>query len=394
MEGLMRPERILSVREAQRLARRVLPRVVFDYIDGGADDERTLRANEDAFGDIAFVPHMGVDVGTPELATTVLGTPVSLPVLLAPCGLVRIMHPDSAPGVARAAQRQGTISVLSTVAGASVEEVAAAAPGPLWFQLYAAGGRREAEGLVERARSAAVAALVITIDTPVLGNRERDVRNGVSPPLRVTPSNAVHLGPQVLSRPAWLLRLARDGVRVSRAPRAAPAPADAGPTVGAVAMAASPFTWEDVAWLRDRWTAPLVVKGVLTGADARRAVDAGADAVVVSNHGGRQLDGAPATLRVLPEIVAAVGGDAEVLLDGGIRRGGDIVKALALGARAVLVGRPYLYGLAVAGESGVDRVLTVLRAEMARTLSLLGCRSAAELDTGWVQPAGPASFGS
>ncbi|HXW31893.1 MAG TPA: alpha-hydroxy acid oxidase [Acidimicrobiales bacterium] len=385
----MRASRIYSIGEARRLAKRVLPPVVFDYVDGGADDEVTMRANTAAFEEVDLVPRLGIDVGSPELRTTVLGSELSMPILLAPCGLVRVMHPDAAGGVARAAARHGTISVLSTVAGTPLEEVAAEAAGPLWFQLYATN-RAEAEGLVERAAVAGAGAIVVTLDTPVLGNRERDVRHRVAPPLRVSPHNAVHLGYQVLSRPAWVWRLARQGVRVRGSSHRRPAEsagerAAAGPTVGAVAMAASPFRWEDVEWLRAQWQGPLVVKGILSPEDARRAAGAGADGVIVSNHGGRQLDGAPATLRVLPAVVEAVGSETEVLMDGGVRRGAHVVAALALGARAVLVGRPYMYGLAVAGAAGVEQILSVLRGEMARTMALLGCPSVHDLDPSWLR---------
>jgi len=383
----MRANRILNVADGRRRARRVLPRVVFDYIDGGADDERTMGNNEASFAEVAFVPRMALHVGVPQLGTTVLGTPLSMPILLAPCGLVRVVHPDAGPGVARAAARYGTVSVLSTVAGSPLEEVVASSAGPLWFQLYSGAGRGEAEALVDRARAAQVQALVVTIDTPVLGNRERDLRHGVSPPLRVSAHNAIHLGPQVLSRPAWTVRLARDGLKMARAPRGTETSA------GATAMTGSPFHWDDIEWLRTIWPAALAVKGILTADDARRAVQAGADAVIVSNHGGRQLDGAPAALRALPAVVGAMGADAEVLMDGGIRRGSDVVKALALGARAVLIGRPYLYGLAVAGELGVERVLEVLRVELVRTLSLMGCASVGDLGPEWVQSAASSTPG-
>jgi len=373
-----------SVAEARRRARRVLPKVVFDYVDGAADDERTMAANESAFHEVTFRPRVGTGVQVPALATEVLGTTLDLPVVLAPCGLVRLLHPDGAVGVARAAAAAGTVSVLSTVAGSPVEDVAPAASGTVWFQLYARG-RAEAEALVARAAAAGCPVLVVTLDTPVLGNRERDVRNRVVPPLRLVGS-AVHLGPQVLRRPRWSLRLARTGVRMLRQPRHQGTSAPPAPTASAVAMAASPFTWEDVAWLRSVWRGPLVVKGLLTGDDARRAADAGAEGVVVSNHGGRQLDRAPAALRALPEVAAAVGDRLEVLVDGGVRRGSDVATALALGARAVLVGRPYLYGLAVGGEPGVARVLEILRGELARTLALLGCPDVRQLDASWVIP--------
>jgi L-lactate dehydrogenase (cytochrome) len=380
-----------SVAEARRRAKRILPRVVYDYIDGGADDEVTMGENEAAFRRLAFRPRVAVDTGEPALATTVLGTDVSMPLLLAPCGLVRLMHPDGAAGVGRAANSRGTLWVLSSVAGVSLEAVADV-PGHKWFQLYASGGRPEAASTIERAEAAGYEALVVTVDTPALGNRERDTRNGVTSPLRLNAHTAVALGPQVLARPRWALRMMRDGVSMMGRPsRAGDAksggtqPGSGMGAAGAVAMLASPFTWSDIAWMRERWSKPLLVKGVLTGEDGRRAADAGADAVVVSNHGGRQLDGAPATIRVLPEVVEAVGGRIEVLLDGGVRRGADVVKALSLGARAVLIGRPYLYALAVNGQAGVEQILEVLRTEMSRSLRLLGCASVAELDPSYVE---------
>jgi isopentenyl diphosphate isomerase/L-lactate dehydrogenase-like FMN-dependent dehydrogenase len=227
---------------------------------------------------------------------------------------------------------------------------------------------------------------VVTIDTAIVGNRERDTRNGVVLPLQVDARMATHFAPQVLVRPAWLARFVRDGMRLDfpnaalLGPGGTPLPKDQAPK----AVLSRPPTWADIGWIRERWRGPLIVKGLVTGDDARRAVDAGADAVVVSNHGGRQLDGAPATLRALPEVVAAVGGDVEVLVDGGVRRGADVVKAVALGARAVLIGRAYIYGLAVRGAAGVADVLRILRTDMDRTLRLLGCPSVKDLDRSWI----------
>jgi L-lactate dehydrogenase (cytochrome) len=372
-------QRLHSVADARRAARKRLPGVVFDYVDGAADDEVTMRRNEDAFAAVELFPRMATGLTDPRLASSVLGRTLELPVLLAPCGLVRLLHPDGPAGVARAAAARGTISVLSTVAGSPVEEVAAQAKVPLWFQLYAAGGLPEADDLCDRASAAGAEALVVTVDTPTLGNRERDIHHGVAPPLRVDAHNAVPLGAQVLVRPRWAVQLAATGLRLARR--------GAGPSghgSGMLGAVASPFSWDDVVHIRERWRARLVVKGVLSEADARRAVDSGADAVVVSNHGGRQLDGAPATLHALPGVVSAVGNDAEVLVDGGIRRGSHVIAAIALGARAVMIGRPYLYGLAAAGERGVERVLDILRAEMLRTMVLMGCSSVAELGPTWV----------
>ena len=351
--------RFVNVAEARRHARRVLPRVVFDYVDGGAEDEVTMAANVAAFRDIAFRPRMAVGALEPSLSVEIFGESLSLPVILAPCGLARLMHPDGPAGATRAAASRGTVSVLSTVAGAALEDVAAASNGPMWFQLYAAGGRSEAESLIGRAASSGFRALVVTVDTPVLGHRERDVRHGVEPPLRITSRGVVHLGPQVLSKPVWAWRMAREGVRMfsSRgaakggpgrgaakgghgrgaaplAPKGGPGrgAAPTAPSVVSVSSIASPFRWSDIEWMRGIWQGPLLVKGVLTPEDAMRAVACGSDGVIVSNHGGRQLEGAPATLRVLPDVVEAVGDEIEVLVDGGVRRGSDVVKAVALGA--------------------------------------------------------------
>ena len=379
------PERLFSVGEARRLARRRLPGVVFDYVDGAAGDEITVRANRDAFHELALrqaTPRTGT---RPSLATTVLGAPVELPVLLGPCGLVSLVHPGGAVASARAAAAKGTISVLSTVAGTPLEPVAAGAPGPKWFQVYAPGGVEEAAALAERARGAGYEGLMITVDTAVLGKRERDLAHGITMPPKPSPRLAVHLLGQVLARPGWPVAAVGD-VLARRAAGRGPGSGGSGTDVDAFeaglelpAMAASPFTWSDVAGLRDRWAGHLVAKGLMTGDEARHAVDAGADAVVVSNHGGRQLDGAPATMRMLPEVLDAVGDRAEVLVDGGVRRGTDVARALAVGARAVLIGRPYLYGLAAAGQGGVERILDVLAAELRDTLTLLGLADVSEL---------------
>ncbi len=379
------PQRLFSVGEARRLARRRLPGVVFDYIDGAAGDEVTARANRDAFHELSLRQATPTSSAPPRTTTTVLGTPVDLPVLLGPCGLVSLMHPGGAVAAARAAASRGTVSVLSTVAGTPLETVAAEAPGPKWFQVYAPGGVDEATALSERAAAAGYDGLMVTVDTAVLGKRERDLAHGITMPPRPTPRLAVHLLAQVLARPSWTIDTVRD-VLARRGAGQGPGAGGTGTDVDAFeagvelpAMAASPFSWSDVASIRSRWNGHFVVKGLMTGDEARRAVDAGADAVVVSNHGGRQLDGAPATMRMLPEVVDAVGDRVEVLVDGGVRRGTDVVRALALGARAVLVGRPYLYAVAAAGQGGVEQILDVLATELRDTLTLLGVGDVAEL---------------
>jgi L-lactate dehydrogenase (cytochrome) len=384
----MDPRHILNVADARRRAARALPRVVFDFIDGAADDELTQSENRAAFSDVAFRPRVGVDVSTIVVSTEVLGTPVAMPLLLAPCGLGNLIHPDGAIGAARAASARGTIYVLSTAAGSTPTEVAMASPGPTWFQLYSFGGRAAGDRLVDEAQANGFGALVVTLDTPVVGNRDRDARHGVGTPGRVDLRHQFELGLQLLARPRWSVRLGAEGIRTTRTQfghRVAPGDSGQLTASNGQPVKASPFTWDDVAWLRTKWSGPLVVKGVLVGEDAKRAVDVGCDGIIVSNHGGRQLDGTPATLRALPEVVDAVSDYAEVLLDGGVRRGQDIAKALALGAKAVLIGRPYLYGLAAAGQAGVERILDVFRADFIRTLALLGCPRAADLGPEWVQ---------
>jgi L-lactate dehydrogenase (cytochrome) len=379
-----RAARIINVADARRSARRTLPRVLFDYIEGGADDETTVAENESAFRDLAIRPRMGVDPGEPGISTTVLGTPLALPVLLAPCGMVQLAHPDGAVGVARAASAAGTVAVLSKIALCSPEEVARRSPGPNWFQVNSAGGRDEVKRLMARAADAGFESLVVTLDGPPPGNHERDVRHGVVPPVRVGPRFAARLTGQILARPRWtstmLPAVRRQKSTIEDATRVL--------SSGGLQRSAR-FTWSDIEWMRAEWPGSLLVKGVLTGADAVAAREAGADAVIVSNHGGRALDGAPATMRALPEVVAAVGETTEVLLDGGVRRASCVVKALCLGARAVLIGRPYVYGLACAGQPGVERILDIFRAELTRTMKLMGCPDLSALGPGWLQPTRP-----
>jgi isopentenyl diphosphate isomerase/L-lactate dehydrogenase-like FMN-dependent dehydrogenase len=376
--------RVVNVEDLRPLARRRLPRVVFDYLDGGAEGEVTLRENCRAFAEVTFRPRYAVPVGGGDLRVRVLGHDLSFPALLAPVGFSRLMHPGGEVAAARAAGSAGTAFLLSTISGHRLEAVRAASSGPVWYQLYLVGGRAAALSAIERARACGFSALVVTIDTPVAGMRERDYRNGMSELLSGSLAARLPFLPQLLARPRWLARFLLDGGLPRLQNVVLPGQ---GPMrlldVGA-SLAQSAVVWEDLRWIREAWGGPLVIKGVLTGDDARRAVDEGARAVVVSNHGGRQLDGVPASLKALPEVVQAVGGQTEVLMDGGVRRGGDIVKAVCLGARAVLIGRAYAYGLAAAGEAGVARALEILRADVERTLKLLGARSIADLDRSYV----------
>jgi isopentenyl diphosphate isomerase/L-lactate dehydrogenase-like FMN-dependent dehydrogenase len=375
--SVVRAARIGTYEDARRLSRRRVPPVVFDYVDGGADGEDTVRANRDAFTAVRFVPRVGATQGPADLRTTVVGAPVAFPVLLSPVGYTRLVHPDGDLAGARAAGAASTIFTLSSMSGHTIEDVAAAATGPAWFQLYLIGGREGGEQLVDRARQAGYEALVVTMDTPIPGNRERDGRHGIRFPLRMTPGTVARLAAQLAPHPGWLLRFRRGGLRFD-IPNARMSMGDA---IGS--MTANAPTWDDLAWIGAQWEGPLVVKGLLTADDAKRAVDAGASAIVVSNHGGRQLDGVAPSLRALVDVVGAVGDQVEVLVDGGVRRGADVAKALALGARAVMVGRPWAFALA-AGEPGVARMLEVLRTELDRTLRLLGCPSVAALDGSFV----------
>jgi L-lactate dehydrogenase (cytochrome) len=375
---------VVSIGDFRPLARLRLPRPVFDYLDGGADGEVTLRENCRVFDDVTFRPRYAVPVSDCDLRTRVLGFEVSFPALLAPVGYSRLMHPDGEKGAARAAGRAGTAYILSTISGHRVEDVKAASSGPVCFQLYLMGGREASEAVIERARVAGCAALVVTIDTPVAGMRERDFRNGMKELMGGSLLSKIPFLPQMLARPGWLVSYLLDG-GLSRLPNVViPGKGPMELIDVAAALARAAVTWDDLGWIRKHWSGPIVIKGLLTGDDARRAVDAGAAAVVVSNHGGRQLDGVSPSLRALPEVVAAVGGQVEVLMDGGIRRGSDIVKAICLGAKAVLCGRAYAYGLAAAGEAGVTRAFEILRADVDRTLKLLGCTSIAALDRSYV----------
>jgi isopentenyl diphosphate isomerase/L-lactate dehydrogenase-like FMN-dependent dehydrogenase len=338
----------VCVADYERLAEELLEPGAFGYYAGGAGDELALAGNVEAWRRLRLRPRVLVDVSAVSTATTVLGTSVSMPVLVAPTAIQRLAHPDGEPGMARAASAAGTLMCLSTLATATPAEVAAAAPGaPRWFQLYVFRDRGVTRALVEEAVEHGYGAIVLTVDAPMLGRRERDLRTGFRVPEDVTvPSVAAALGRWQGATPLELL--------------------------GQIDPS---LTWAGLAELRSLSSLPLVLKGIQTAEDAALAVEHGADAIVVSNHGGRQLDAVAPTAELLPEVVEAVGGRIEVYVDGGVRRGSDVVKALALGARAVLVGRPPLWGLACGGEAGARRVLELLRDEIGVALALCGCPS-------------------
>jgi 4-hydroxymandelate oxidase len=354
----------LNLHDYEQLARERLPQMVFDYYFGGAEDEVTLRENRLGWQRLRLRPRVLVDVATRDLATTILGRPTKLPILLAPCAFNALAHPDGELAVARAAAAAGVIQVVSTAGTFSLEEVAAAAPGATrWFQLYCYRDRDVTKWLVERAVAAGYQALCLTVDAPLVGRRERDRRNCFGLPPGMTWKNLERVG---LDR----MEAGQQGSALERY----------------IAEIWDPsLTWEAIEWLRGLSPLPLAIKGILTAADARRAVDHGASAIVVSNHGGRQLDGTMATSESLCEVVDAVAGKAEVFVDGGIRRGSDILKALALGARAVLIGRPYLWALAAAGQPGVAHVLDILRDELDLDMALAGCPTIATIDRSLVR---------
>jgi L-lactate dehydrogenase (cytochrome) len=374
----------VNIEDLRRLAARRLPRVVFEYMDGGAEHEWTLRENPRAFDDVLFRPRAAVAFAECDLRTRALGHELAFPAVLAPVGYSRLMHPLGELAGARAAGEFGTVFTLSTISGHRLENVKAATKGAVWYQLYLLGGRAAAESGIDRARRAGFSALVITVDTPVAGIRERDHRNGMKALLGNSALAKLPYLPDLLAHPRWLAGFLADGgvPKLENIVIPGQKPMDLIDVSSALADAA--VSWDDLKWIRKVWDGPILVKGLLTGDDARRAIDEGVAAVVVSNHGGRQLDSVYPAIRALPEVVAAVNGRIEVLMDGGIRRGSDIVKAICLGARAVLIGRAYAYGLSAAGYPGVMRALEILRADVDRTLRLLGCSSIAALDSSYV----------
>ena len=380
----VRSPHVVCIEDFRPMAQQRLPKSVFDYLDGGAEGEVTLRENCRVFEDVTFRPRHAVALADCSLCTSVLGFNLSLPFLLAPVGYSRLMHPSGEVAAARAAGKAGTAYILSTISGHKLEDVRRASSGPVFYQLYLMGGRGAAEASIERARLAGFNALVVTIDTPVAGIRERDYRNGMRELVSGGVLEKIPYLPQLLARPGWLASYLLDGGLPGLPNVIIPGKGPMPLIDVSAALAESAVTWADLRWIKEAWRGPIVIKGVLTAEDALRSIDEGAAAISVSNHGGRQLDGVPASLRALPEVVEAVKDQIEVWMDGGIRRGADVAKAICMGARAVLCGRAYAYGLAAAGEAGVDRAIEILRTDLERTLRLLGCPSVAALDRSYV----------
>lgn len=375
---------ILSVEDARILARRRLPKAMYDAIESGSEQELTLQWNLDAFRQVVVRPRVAPQNSRRDLRTTVLGHEISLPVMIAPTGNIRMFHTAGEPGVARVAGRVGTIQIVSCFTGYPIEDVTAQAKGPVFFALYIVGGRANTERMIDRAKRAGCKALVITVDHAARHQKERAVRQRIFSPIGLNFATAMRFAPQMLFKPAWGLDFVRDGMHLD-APmwtKENGKPATFGEMSEATVRESA--TWADVAWVREAWGGSIVIKGVLHPDDARRAVEAGAAAIVVSNHGGRNVDGCPSSLSVLPEIAEAVKGRLEIYLDSGVRRGTDVVKAVALGARAVLIGRAYVWGHAAAGPAGVERILEIFRNDIDNALASLGCSSMQDLNASYV----------
>jgi L-lactate dehydrogenase (cytochrome) len=361
---------IAGVEDLRCLARSRVPKMFYDYVDGGSWSESTYRANETALGNIRFRQRVGVNIEKRNLATELVGQRVAMPVALGPIGLCGMQHADGEILAARAAEAFGAPFCLSTMSICSIEDVAGSTTKPFWFQLYVMRDRQFVMRLIERARAAHCSALVVTLDLQIIGDRHKDARNGLSTPPQLTPRTAFDLA----TKPRWCLSMLQTSRR------------QFGNIIGHVAGVSDmrslsawtnsqfdpTMTWEDIVWIRQLWKGPLILKGIMEKQDAQRAVDVGADAIVVSNHGGRQLDGAPATIEVLPHIVESVGDRIEILFDGGVRSGQDVLRAVALGARGVLLGRAYVYGLGAMGQAGVSRCLSIIEQELSLTMGFCG----------------------
>jgi L-lactate dehydrogenase (cytochrome) len=373
----------VAIADLRTIAKRRLPHGVFDYIDGGAEDELTLAANTEAYRRVTFKPRVLRDVSEIDTRSTLLGKPISMPLVLAPTGFTRMAHPEGELAVARAAERAGVPYALSTLGTRSIEELAATGASRLWFQVYVWRDRGLVSDLVQRAAGSGYEALCLTVDAQVFGKRERDARRGFTLPPKLGPSTLI----DGIVHPRWTWQFVTSEPIVF----ANVVGREVGDGEEAISLAeyvAQQFdrslSWKDIEWLRGIWNGPIVLKGIQTVADAVIAADEGVEAIALSNHGGRQLDSAPTPLDLLPEVADAVGGRTEIICDGGVRRGSDIVKALALGANACMAGRAYMYGLGAAGEEGVDHVLNLLSTDLKRTMALVGCKTIEEIGPEYV----------
>lgn len=373
-----------SIADLRRLAQRRIPRVIFDYIDGGAEDETTLRRNSADFAHWEFVPHPLVDVSKVNLATRVQGSDIALPLVLGPTGGTRLFHHEGELAVIRAAAQAGTVYALSSMSTHDIETVGAQTTSDKWFQIYVWKDRGVVRELIQRCRDSGYKALCLTVDVQTSGLRERDLRNGLTLPPRFTPSALFDMA---LHPRWWWSTLTTPRITMANVVGKAGMGVNDATALGkyAASQLDPSVTWDDMAWMLGEWGGPFVVKGMVSPGDARRAVDLGASGVIISNHGGRQLDHMASTIGMLPAIAEAVDGRGEIILDSGVRRGSDVVKALALGATACMIGRSYLYGLAAGGEAGVTRALNLLREEIQRSMMLLGCPDIHQLNPSYLR---------
>ena len=379
--------RIHNVEDYRGLAHKRLPRAVIDFIEGGAEDEITISRNRDSFENIHIIPRILTDVSVRDISTTILGTPVSSPIVLCPVGLATLAHPLGEVAAGIAAANKGIISTYSSSSSWNLEDIAAASSGVKWFQLYIWKDRKLTAEIVERARKSGYQALVLTVDVPISARRERDLRNGFTIP----PRPRINQIGDLVQHFGWFYAQLKSEITGHKMSMGNFTPENVGmrtrlKMLEVVNELFDPsITWSDVAWLKSIWNGPIVIKGIMTPEDAKLAIKAGADAIWISNHGGRQLDGVSGTIEVLPEIAKAVKGKAEIYLDGGVRRGSDIVKAIALGANACMIGRPYMYGLAANGSAGVESIIGILEIEMDATMALMGRPTIASLDSSAVR---------
>lgn len=377
MSGL---DRVFNIEDLRKIARKKLPKPLFNYIDGGADDETNVRGNTHAFDSARLVPEYLIDVAEINTTTRVLGREISMPLFLAPTGMTRLFHHDGETAVASAAAKAGTYYSLSTVGSTSIEDVAAACDGPKCFQIYVMKDRSLTREFIQRCKDANYDSLTLTVDIPVAGNRERELRYGFSMPPKLNLAGIAGFA----ARPGWVYR-ALTHPKAILANVAHKIPAGSSQSTSLVEYVASQFdpsvTWDDLEWMISEWGGPFAIKGILSASDARKAVDRGVTAIMVSNHGGRQLDGALSAFDALGPIVDEVGGECEIICDGGIRRGTHVLKALARGATACSIGRPYLYGLAAGGQAGVSKAVELLRAEIVRGMGLIGCRNVSDISS-------------
>ena len=373
-----------TIADLRSLARRRIPKVMFDYIDGGAEDEITLQRNCSSFSRYELLPHTLVDVSRIELGTRIQGLEIALPLIFSPTGANRLFHHQGELAVSAVAAAAGTVYALSSMSTHSIETIGAHTAGDHWFQIYVWKDRGVVKEFIARCKASGYKGLCLTVDVPTLGQRERDLRNGMTIPPRFTLASLVDMA---LHPQWWWHTLCDPRITLANVVNKAGVGLNDATALGQYANSQldPSVTWDDMAWMIQEWGGPFMIKGIMTAADAKRAVACGVSGVIISNHGGRQLDHAPAPIEVLQEIVAGVGDSTEIILDGGIRRGSDVVKALALGADACMIGRAYLYGLAAGGEAGVERAVTILRTEITRTMQLLGCADIKHLNGNFVR---------